>query len=92
MKSQQYNDEVNHIDIKLRSNRPSAESIRVIELETQYSKILKSKYPDSKEIRACIKFYNHGEFGVGDIPAEDEMMCVILENETKYISLNELAR
>lgn len=90
MKSQQYLDEVNHIDIKLRSQRPSAESIRVAKLESQYVDMLKAQYPEAKEIRACIRFYNHGEFGDGSIPAEPEMMCVIFDNETKYISLNEL--
>jgi len=92
MKNQQYTDEVNHIDIKLRATRPSSESIRVKELESKYVEILKTNYPEAKEIRACLKFYNHGEFGDGSIPKENEMMCVILDNETKYISLNELTK
>jgi hypothetical protein len=92
MKTQQYTDEVNHIDLKLRATRPSSESIRVKELEAKYADLLKTQYPEAKEIRACLQFYNHGEFGDGSIPAEKEMMCVILENETRYISLNELTR
>lgn len=91
MNSQNYNDEVAHIDLNLRSKRPSAESIRVADLEALYTDQLKAKYPDAKEIRACLKFYNHAEFGEGALPSEDEMMCVIFTSETKYISLNDLA-
>lgn len=92
MNSQNYNDEVTHIDLNLRSKRPSAESVRVSELEALYTDQLKAKYPDAKAIHACIEFYNHAAFGDGSLPAEKEMMCVIIANETKYISLNDLTR
>lgn len=54
MSNQNYNDEVNHIDLKLNQNRPSAGSVRVLQLETKYSEVLRKQYPDAKSIKACV--------------------------------------
>jgi hypothetical protein len=89
MSNQNYLDEVNHIDLKLRSKYPSAEEVRVLELEAQFTEMLKKQYPDAKSIKACVADYNYTEFGI-DVPDYDEMMIVKTEGKIHYIPIDEI--
>lgn len=95
--SQQYLDEVNAIDLELKRNYRSKESIRYDEIMEQYVPAVRAKYPDAKRVEPIIKWWNHGmnldlmPIGVDEgiaVELEDKWILVSLENNI----INELKK
>lgn len=83
-------DEVNAIDLELKRNYRSNESVRYDEIMDKYVPSVRAKYPDAKRIEPIIKWWNHG-INIDLMPiGVDEGIAVELEDRWVFVGLEEV--
>lgn len=82
-------EEIAAIDRKLARQYKSAERARYDEIMAKYVPAVREQYPAAKRIEPIIKWWNHGEFDLGLMPAnEKEGIAVDLGDKQIFIKIN----